>query len=484
MKKVVNILLSSIFVSSLLYADDFDDEFDSEFGKSDTKQTQKKSNDDFDEDFDDEFQDQQPKKAKKSYFLSMQGSLKVRGYSFLRPTHYENRNNSQQQADSVLELNAKFKKSNYLASASIFSMIGTEHNTYNYGRIFEEFRDTNREVPIGGIRELYVIDSSDKYDLIIGKKIFKNSVSTLYSPSDVYNITLSPDPLDPYTIGTWLGDFEYYRDNDSFGVVFFPVISNSKTFSSKSRWSGNDDSLQNSNHFIIPVGATVDEDQENKVRMLLKYKGTKTILGMGADFIFNIGYGPSLYTVLEYTDKTNVYKETHPEAWYISTGFSTTYKKFEVHAEAYYQNVEKSRDDDFISAVGGASYTLDEWVDKIGVNKVSMVVEYVRETITKSYDESKTFRSSEQERAPKNDILVKVDAEINHKWSLNYFGNFRLSIKEQKDSGRYQKIGTTYTIRDGLVSSLFVEVFNGEENSYYGKWRDNDRIGLQFKYSF
>jgi len=477
MKKVISILLSSILFSSV-YADEFDDEFDSEFSAKPTK-TQ---TDEFDDAFDEGF-DKQP--TKKSYSITVDGSLKVRGYSFLKQTNYPNRNNAQVQGDSVFELNSKIKKGKYIASASIFGMVGTEHNTYSYDKVFEEFRDTNKEVPIAGIKELYAIQSNDNYDIILGKKIFKSGISTLYSPSDVYNIKLSPDPLDPYTIGVWLGEVEYYRDNDSFGVVFFPVISNSKTFSPKSRWSGNDDSIStNTNNFIVPLGTEIKEDKENTIRTLLKYKTTRTLFDRGVDIMLNIGYGPSLYTILEYTDKSNVYLETHPKAWYVSSGFSTTYKKFEIHAEVYYQNVIASKDDNFISAVGGATYTLDEWVDKIGVNKVTMTVEYVKEIVTDAYDSKKTYRSSEKERAPKNDILVKADAEINHKWSINYFGNFRLEINQNKDAGRYQKVGTTYTIKDGLVGELFVETFNGQDNSYYGKWKDNDRVGMQLKYSF
>jgi len=120
----------------------------------------------------------------------------------------------------------------------------------------------------------------------------------------------------------------------------------------------------------------------------------------------------------------------------------------------------------------------------VGLNKVTMTVEYVKEIVTNEYDNKNTYRSSSKERAPKNDVLIKADAEINHKWSINYFANFRLEIDQNKDSGRYQKLGTTYTLRDGLVTEFFVEIFNGDDNSYYGRWQDNDRVGAQVKYSF
>ena len=142
------------------------------------------------------------------------------------------------------------------------------------------------------------------------------------------------------------------------------------------------------------------------------------------------------------------------------------------------------KDDDFISAVGGATYTLDKWVDKVGFDKINMTMEYVKEIIVDSYNPDITYRSSENERAPKNDILINISAEVNDKVSFNYFANFRLSIKQNKDTGRYQKLSTQYKVKDGLLTNFFVEFFNGDVNSYYGKWRENDRIGIDLKYYF
>jgi len=467
MKKIA---LSLVLISSL-FATDPDNLFDNSFNA--------------DTEFDNAFADvKKEKKEKKSYQLTFSGFLKTRGYYFLKKTNYKNKNNSQLQDDSILQIDSKLKKDNYLFTASLFGIVGTEHNTYNYDKVLEEFRDLNKKTPIAGIRELYGIKTGDKFDITIGKKIFKNGISTLYSPSDVYNYTLAPDPLDPYTLGVWLTEFEYYTDNSSYGLIFFPFISNSKTFSPQSRWASTSDDKSISNDFIIPKKTTIKEDKNNKVRGLFRIKTSQIFLNQGIDFIFDLGIGPSLYTVLEYTDRENTYLETKPYGWYTSAGFSTTYKKLEVHGEVYYQNTFGNKDDDFVSAVGGATYTLDKWVDKLGLNKINMTLEYVKEFVTDEYDHSKTYRSSKQQRAPKNDILINVNAEINDKVSLNYFGNIRLAIKQNKDSGRYQKFSTQYKVKDGIVTNFFVEFFNGDVNSYYGKWKNNDRIGIDIKYYF
>ena len=447
--------------------------------------------DDFDDIMSEEFVDTKPiiqKKADPNQIkMSFSGLLKLRTYAFVQDTDYEDRNNNRFYADGLLELTGKAKKDDFTGSLTAFGMTGTDYTTYDYHKLFEEFRDSRKKVPIGGLKEAYLIYSTDNYDLAFGKKVFKVGVSTLYSPSNVYNISLSPDPLDPYIIGTWLGRASYYQDDNEYSFVVFPAISDSKSFSEKSRWAGNEDkNRQNDSSFIIPANSKVIDDKDNKLRFLAKFKSKFDVdlLDISVEYMLDVGYGPSLYNILEKTDKENVLFKTKPKVVYTSGGFTTTHGKFGIHAEYYYQHSIDSLDDDFISAVGGASYNLDKWVDKVGFKEVKMVVEYVREIRTRDAENEKTYETSRKERAPKNDILVKVDGEISDKLSLTYFGNFRLELNQQKDSGRYQKFSANYRIKDGLNSDFFVELFNGDQNSYYGKWRNNDRIGFDLKYNF
>ncbi len=438
----------------------------------------------FDESFEDtEFLVEEPKKEKKSYNLTFNGFIKVRGYGFVNPTDVENQDTNLYHSDTILELNTKFKKDSYIVSGSVFGLIGTDSDTYEYDKLLNEPRDNDKKMVVAGIKELYAIKSADNYDIVAGKKMFNPGISTLYSPSDVYNTKLSPDPLDPYTIGTLLVKTEYYLDNSSYALVLFPYISTSKTASMKTRWGGDGEDVV-VNSFTVDDAAKVTKDEENKVRALFTSKFNTILYNQGIDLLFSVGYGPSIYSVLEYTNTPNLYLETNPKAMYIDTGFSTTYKKFELHAEVYYQSVFKDKDDDFISAVGGVTYTLDKFVDKVGFKKIDMTVEYVKETITNHYDKELTYRSSEKTRAPKNDVLINMMAQINDKWNLTYFGNFRLEVEQEKDSGRYQKIASTYKSANGINTTLFVELFNGDVNSYYGKWRNNDRVGIDLKYSF
>jgi hypothetical protein len=419
------------------------------------------------------------KKEKKSPF-KISGNVKLRYYHFLKHTNYKKITNRQEFIDVLAEISGKYNKNSNSFNSTLFFMGGNFSDTYRTnGIVLSEFRDTQKKVPMAGIKESYYLHNFSNSDVVIGKMLYSNSSSMLYSPSDIYNQTLAPDPLDPYKIGSWLTKFDYYKNDARYSIVLFPFISPSKLTSDKTRWSG-DEEHKTSGNFNNASSSQIDLDRNNKVRGVLGYRNSLN----GYDITANLGAGVSLYSVLLKTDKPNKYKEYYPKDVWMSAGFSTTYKKLEVHGEAYYQIVESNEDDDFISAVIGGKYTFSRWVDKIKLKQIDIILEYAREFIIDKMNNKQVYKSSKDSRAFKNDILLKVDGEINYKWSLNYFANFRLSTDQQKNSGRYQKIGTTYKPKDAMEVGLYVEFFNGEDDSYYGRWRNNDRIVTQFKYNF
>jgi hypothetical protein len=437
------------------------------------------ANDNLDEftDFDTEFT---PTKKEEVKHLTVNGNVKFRYYHFIKHTHYKAITNRQEFIDVLAEINLKYNKNDDSLNSNLFFMGGNFSDTYRKsGMLLNEFRDMEKRVPMLGIKEAYYLHNFADSDIVIGKMLYANSASMIYSPSDIYNQSLIPDPLDPYKLGSWLTKWDYYVDDARYSIVLFPFISPAKPTSPKTRWSG-DETHKTTGNFNNVSASEIELDRNNKVRGVLGYRNSVN----GYDITANLGAGSSLYSVLLKTNKPHKYKEYYPRDIWASIGISTTYKKLELHSEAYYQAVESNEDDDFISAVVGGKYTLSRWVDKIKLKQIDIIVEYTKEFIVNEMHNDLVYKSSRDSRAFKNDILLKIDGEINYKWSLNYFANFRLSTDQRKNSGRYQKIGTTYKPKDAMEIALFVELFNGEEDSYYGKWKNNDRIITQLKYSF
>jgi hypothetical protein len=447
MKNIVILILIVIFI----FADDIPAEFAN---------------------FNEEFKSQETKN------FHFHGKFKFRYYHFFKTTHYNKVSNRKDFIDLLLETNARYHKNNDTFNLATFFAGGNFSDSYKTKGVFlEEFRDLSRKIPIIGIKEAYYLHNFENVDFTIGKMIYLNSASTLYSPNDIYNLDLAIDPLNIYRVGSWLVKWDYYVNDARYSFVIFPFISYSKFVSLKTRWSGGDKDTTIT--FNGVSSSKIILDKHNKIRAIFGYRNTINKY----DLVANLGVGSSPYTVLLKID-SDTYEEHYPRDIWVSIGASTTYKKLELHFESYYQVVENNEDDDFISSVVGGKYTFSKWLDKIGLKKVDAILEYAREFVVDKVDNQKVYKSSEDERAFKNDILLELVGEINYKFHINYFANFRLSTKGRNSSGRYQKIGFNYKIKDAMDLGVYTEFFNGEKYSYYGRWKDNDRIITEFKYSF
>jgi hypothetical protein len=164
-----------------------------------------------------------------------------------------------------------------------------------------------------------------------------------------------------------------------------------------------------------------------------------------------------------------------------AAGFSTTYKKWEFHGEALYNFSYDGKDDNYVSYLGGATYTIDELAKKIWLEQIDLTVEYGGEIITREQDAPNYTQSSRKTRLGKNDLYCRANFKYNEDLSVEYVSNFEL---EENESGRYQKVQSKYRLRDGLIWKVAVEFFNGSDNSYYGRWYRNDRILTEIEYSF
>ena len=50
--------------------------------------------------------------------------------------------------------------------------------------------------------------------------------------------------------------------------------------------------------------------------------------------------------------------------------------------------------------------------------------------------------------------------------------------------GRFLQCEGKYQFRDALALSLTLDLFSGQDSSYYGRWRQNNRFTSTLEYSF
>ena len=404
------------------------------------------------------------------------GSLRLRGFHYWQDAQArEGADLTHNMGEILLKFSDWVGGKTWRADISGWVEHGNQENTY--AGVTDSLQDSDRRRKHLEINEIYMTLSQKDYNVILGKKIFSHGLSTLYSPVDRLKPKDGNDPLDQKDLGIWQARMDYFLDQLTITAAVLPVFQTSKQPSDTSRWMGS--KRQNDSRDYDFYGDTskdsVAEDRAkinlNNTGYFARGKGTYH----GWDLFLSFYHGPNPYFVMreETQGGKNVrIKETVKVGNY-AAGFSTTYKKWEFHGEAIYNYSYDGKDDNYMSYLGGATYTIDDLAKRIGLEQIDLTVEYGGEVITREQDAPNYTQSSRKTRLGKNDLYCRANFKYNEDFSMEYVSNFEL---EENESGRYQKVQSKYRLRDGLIWKGAVEFFNGSDTSYYGRWYRNDRI--------
>ncbi|HJO48400.1 MAG TPA: hypothetical protein QF625_05610, partial [Candidatus Scalindua sp.] len=320
------------------------------------------------DEFDDLFGDVETEEAtpeKKSVWKDLHDNSNFK-LSLRSMSHYENapsRRDFDEKSmffDERLFYDTKLKRGISLYSLAMWVEFGNQKSTYRGVGDFPEDRDdTRRHVEFN---ELNWVGSWDDFDLTLGKKIFKMGISTLYSPSDRISPKGLNDPFNPRELGTWLAKVDAFKGNTTYSLAVIPFFTPVKRPHSSSRWSGAGESTNSIESLIpnnLPSATTTTTTTEEfpkrtleNVQSILKVKTTVK----GWDLFAAAFHGPNPFPVLA-AESTTSFRTKNVRVGNYSTGFSTTYKKFEFHGEGLYQLAYASKDDNYINFVFGSTLT-------------------------------------------------------------------------------------------------------------------------------
>jgi len=409
---------------------------------------------------------------------NLEGSIRLRGHVFYRdPVDREGVDRRNPVGEALLRFNTWTGSDKVRLTLAGWLEAGTQQDTYDGMLRWPQDKDRQRHYL--DLNELYVSLFQDSYDITIGKKIFQNGISTLFSPADRYRPADSNDPMDPKDLGIWQTRADYYLDKYTFTAVILPIYTPAKQPSAHSRWSDTTGDFD-----IYDKDTTNQEVEEDFPAISINNVGyfarLKTTLA-GWDLFVSGYHGLNPYYVLReeqrggttYTIKENIKVGNY------AAGFSTTYKKWEFHGETLFNFSYDGKDDHYFTFVGGFTYTIDEWARKIFMEKIDITIEYANEVITKEQYADGYVESSRKGRLGRNDIFTRFNFKYDKDLSFQYISDFEFA-----PSGRYNKIQSEYKIRPGLLWTMAAEFFNGKDDSYYGRWARNDRFITALKYSF
>ncbi|MEA3428341.1 MAG: hypothetical protein U9Q84_03800 [Thermodesulfobacteriota bacterium] len=411
---------------------------------------------------------------------NLEGSLQLRGHVFFRePEDREGLDKRNPVGEALLRFNTCTGNDTLRLDLSGWSETGTQQNTYD--GIFRWPQDKDRQRHYLELNELYITLFQDDYDVTIGKKIFQNGISTLYSPADRYRPTDSNDPLDPKDFGMWQTKFDYYIEKFTITAAIFPIFNTGKQPSEHSRWSGDTGDYDNYEEDADTSGEKAEDDFPSISINSVSYFARAKTTFRGWDLFTSVYHGLNPYYVLKEEtrgSKKVTIKENVKVGNYV-VGFSTDYKKWEFHGEGLFSFSYDGKDDNYINFVGGFTYTIDELAKKIFLEKIDVTIEYAGEVLTKEQYDDEYTRSSRKSRLGQNNVFTRINFKYDEDLSFQYISDF-----EFDPSGRYNRIQSKYKIRPGLELTIAAGFFNGKDDSYYGRWERNDRLITALKYSF
>jgi hypothetical protein len=358
---------------------------------------------------------------------------------------------------------------------------GTQKNTY--AGVTDSWQETDHRRNYLELNELYLTTQQKDFTVYLGKRLFPNGIATLYSPADILRPRDMNDPLDWKYFGIWQGRMDYFWKESTLTAALLPVFQPWKLPSSTSRWAGNPTSKdsQRDPTFTDPYPNVQDDIPEISGGNVGYFTRGKTTV-RGFDLYSSLYYGPGAYPVLrqETQPAGNVYIKEHVKVTNLAAGFSTTYKKWEFHGEVLYNYSLDGKDDSYLPTLAGFTYTLDEWVKPLHLDKIDITLEYAYEFLVRSQFAPGYVESSRKARYGRNDIYTRLDFKFSEKLSVEYLNNLEFT---KGNRGRYQRLMGRYRLRDGLVGRAGVEFFEGAEDSYYGRWNRNDRLLAELEWS-
>jgi hypothetical protein len=346
-------------------------------------------------------------------------------------------------------------------------------------------QDRDRRSRHLALNELYTIIYRDDYDLTLGRKLFNNGLSALYSPANRFAQADFNDPLYPKQFGIWQARLDYYWKDTTFTGAWLPVYQASKDPSPNSRWEVTSNRGRRDFDFpklLIPLQQELTRVYPDVEGSNFGYflRGKTTYRGW--DAFVSYFHGPNPFWVLKQRLEgfTIVYTKKVVTVDNYAAGFSTAWNKWEFHGEALLSIADDGRDDDYLSYVGGFSYTLDDLVRPLGLEQVIVTLEYARETTLEEQDEAGYVQSSASSRVGHDDVIARVSMKYDEDLSFT----FHTHLETGGEGGQLYRGKVSYEFRPGLEFSLAGEMFMGDSVSYYGRWDDNDRIVSMLEYTF
>jgi len=335
------------------------------------------------------------------------------------------------------------------------------------------------------LNTLFVTYTGDDFDLTAGKAPLKVGVAELGSITDLYGTGNGANLRHGISAGVWQTTADIFIDDDILSVSWLPLEEASRRPPEGSRWADRTGLEKAGFNDLSPIEIKTKTRSGKPEHWsgLLKYSGFRSSL----DYFVTAYWGLSPYQVLRTTNVTaplpgeTIYQERlRPKAFIASAGATTTWESWKFYGETLYQETADGRDDDFFRYLIGVRHNDDRIAPFLGADELSMTAEWSHEIITSGAgNDPRLSASSRSLRLQPRSLAFGIEAKYGDDLKLQIGSDYNFRDHDYSTGG-----GLVYDWNDNLSLSLTGFVFEGREDTHFGKYNHADLIEVGFEYKF
>lgn len=411
--------------------------------------------------------------------LGIKGLATFRNFSHFKESPRDNRNFRE---EGVLQLEWGRKFSDWARFNIVAVARGDDDESAK--AIYHRVQDTAELRSFVDVKEGALKLNIAGVDLAFGKQIYSWGTADGYNPTDNINPYDYLDVIDRAKMGVYSASANAVAGPVSLTLVLVPAFTPSREARILSRWVPSPQGVPSEDPRLpeTPAGSILEPRQVPHVEVdNMQYAGRAKITLAGWDVSGSYYEGFENLPVLKQKRGTEfTFVPVYTRMRVPGFDFSTTSGKAEFHGEGAFKFVEKDGKKDRFRVVLGFNYIWDDlgisWLQHVMLigeyARTPAFVARLRSRITEGTQFLYAFRD-----APIGRVQLKFTEETQFAvgWTMDLSND---------DNSYFLQFKLNHKLTDALHVETGVDAFYGDRDSFWGKWRDNDRFFFFLKYFF
>jgi len=346
--------------------------------------------------------------------------------------------------------------------------------------------DTSEHRSILAVKEAVATLRRGSFELSLGKQMFAWGTADAFNPTDRINPYDYLDVLDSEKLGVYSAAARLGAGPASLTLVVVPFFTPSRLPLSDSRWAP-----------VPPPGfIAVVDDRELPGRDIESMQYAARLRATVRGWDFSVSYYEGFEDIPAFRRSTAsvapgvVVPRFTPVYTRIRVGgadFSTTWRGFEFHGEGAFTFVQSNgRRDDF-QGIAGFNRTWDglglRWLER-----VTFILEYAREVALGSVRDPTIVEAGGAfqvgdllaDNAFRNTVVGRLKLDISDDTQVQLTGLLDLT----RSPSYYTKLNVSHRLGAAWHVEAGLDLMGGARDTFWGRWRDNDRFFFLLRYLF